>query len=1064
MKNPAGTNQELLNEINALKQQIHEMERSATDRMLKEDESHKSHRFLSDLIENSGAIICIKDCAGRYERVNCKWEEVTGLQRENTIGRTDEELFPGPIAEQFRRNDLEVITSESVLEKEEILESEQGKRFFISIKFPLRDDDGVIRGVCGMITEITARKQAEQALRESDKKYQTLFENADEAIFIAQDGNLVFLNPKTEAMTGYSSEQLMSNPFIEFIAPEDKEMVVERHIRRMKGENIPQRYIFRFVHRDGSIKWGDLSTVMISWNGKPATLNFLSDITARKQAEDALRENEQKFRTIFDSFEDIYYQTDLKGNITLVSPSVYRIAGWKPEELLGRPATAVYDLPEERAFLLKILAQQGYVKDYELTLLKHDGSKAIASLAAHLTYDSSGNPTGLAGALRDITERKRVEETLRESEATLLSVFKATPVGLCIMKNRVFQSANNAWYESFGYSEPDIIGNTTRMLYSNEEEYERVGQELYANLLNCGLASVQTRIRRKDGIFRDVILTAAPLQAENPSLGTVVAIEDITDRKQVEQELHESRRRLENIIEFLPDATLVVDQEGKVIAWNRAIETMTGIKKEHMLGKGNYEYSLPFYGERRPILVDYALHPDLDTDAVREQQYSDIQRKGDVISAEAFTPNIPPGDIHVYATASVLHNSKGQIIAAIECIRDTTERKKLADRLNRAEKMEALGTLAGGVAHDLNNILGVLVGFSELLAEKLPPDSSLKRYTDNILQSSIRGAAIIQDLLTLARRGVSVSEVVNLNEIILDYLLTPELEKLKLYHPGVKISTALEDEPLNIKGSPIHLGKTVMNLVSNAAESISVSGEITIKTENRYLDHPIRGYDEMKEGDYVVLTVSDTGTGISANDLGKIFEPFYTKKVMGRSGTGLGLAVVWGTVKDHNGYIDVQSEEGKGTAFHLYFPATREEKEKPQKAIPPDYYMSKGESILIVDDVSEQRDLAISMLGMLGYQVEAVAGGEDALDYLKNKKADLIVLDMIMDPGIDGLETYRRIIEISPGQKAIIVSGFSETDRVRKAQEMGAGNFVRKPYVMEKIGLAVRKELDRKQR
>jgi two-component system, cell cycle sensor histidine kinase and response regulator CckA len=355
-----------------------------------------------------------------------------------------------------------------------------------------------------------------------------------------------------------------------------------------------------------------------------------------------------------------------------------------------------------------------------------------------------------------------------------------------------------------------------------------------------------------------------------------------------------------------------------------------------------------------------------------------------------------------------------------------------------------------------------LVGYSELIREELPVDSSLKRYADNLLQSSMKASAIIQDLLTLARRGVSVSKVVDLNRLVFDYFRSPEFTKLKSYHPNVKIWTELEDGLLNIKGSPIHLGKTIMNLVSNGSESISDHGEITVKTANRYLDHPIRGYDTIHKGDYVILQVTDTGMGISANDLGKIFEPFYTKKVMGRSGTGLGLAVVWGTVKDHNGYIDVQSEEGKGTTFTLYFPVTREDPVKVEKAISPIAYRSRGESILVVDDVKEQRELAMNMLGKLGYQVAAVAGGEEAIEYLRNKQADLIVLDMIMDPGIDGMETYRRIREINPGQKAVIVSGFSETDQVRNAQEMGAGAFVRKPYVLEKIGLAVRNELDRK--
>jgi two-component system cell cycle sensor histidine kinase/response regulator CckA len=253
-----------------------------------------------------------------------------------------------------------------------------------------------------------------------------------------------------------------------------------------------------------------------------------------------------------------------------------------------------------------------------------------------------------------------------------------------------------------------------------------------------------------------------------------------------------------------------------------------------------------------------------------------------------------------------------------------------------------------------------------------------------------------------------------------------------------------------------------MNLVSNAAESISGKGEVTIRTENRYLDKAVRGYDAVEEGDYAVLTVSDTGIGIPVEDRERIFEPFYTKKTMGRSGTGLGLAIVWGTVKDHNGYIDVQTEVGQGTTFTLYFPVTREELIVQQQKIPIERYMCKGESVLVVDDIAEQRDVAAGLLARLGYEVHSVSSGEEAVEYLKGNKSDILVLDMIMTPGIDGLETYKRVLEVNPQQKAIIVSGFSETDRVKEAQKLGAGAYVKKPYMMEKIGLAVRKELDRK--
>jgi CheY-like chemotaxis protein len=302
---------------------------------------------------------------------------------------------------------------------------------------------------------------------------------------------------------------------------------------------------------------------------------------------------------------------------------------------------------------------------------------------------------------------------------------------------------------------------------------------------------------------------------------------------------------------------------------------------------------------------------------------------------------------------------------------------------------------------------------------------------------------------------------VKLNDIVSEYLQTPECEKLKSFHPGVKIETNLEENLLNIMGSPVHLSKTAMNLISNAAEAMPDGGKIIVSTQNRYISEPVKGYDDIKEGDYVTLAISDTGIGIPAGDMEKIFDPFYTKKVMGRSGTGLGMTVVWGTVKDHNGYIDVESTEGKGTTFTLYFPVTRKESVKDKSLINIEDYMGGGETVLVVDDIEEQREIASVMLKKLGYSVTSVSSGEEAVDYMKDHSADLLILDMIMDPGIDGLETYRKILELHPGQKAIIASGFSESKRVKQLQKLGSGTYVKKPYLLEKIGVAVRGELDK---
>ncbi len=386
--------------------------------------------------------------------------------------------------------------------------------------------------------------------------------------------------------------------------------------------------------------------------------------------------------------------------------------------------------------------------------------------------------------------------------------------------------------------------------------------------------------------------------------------------------------------------------------------------------------------------------------------------------------------------------------------------KKMEEDLQRSRKMEALGRLAGGVAHDLNNVLSGTVSYPDLLLMELPEDSPMRKQLLTIKKSGQKAAAIVQDLLSLARGGIHHQEVLNLNRIAEDYLESPEHRNLLDHHPCIRVISRLAPDLLNIRGSYAHLKKAVMNLVSNAAQSHREGGSITISTENRYVDRPLQGYDTIREGDYAVLRVEDQGPGMSSEDMAQIFEPFYTKKVMGRSGTGLGMAAVWGTVHDHGGYIHMENLKEKGTAFELYFYVTREE--------PPDLtkvpvsiasYCGTGEQILVVDDMEDQREIAQLMLEKLGYRVHTAAGGEEALDWLKENRAALVVLDMIMDPGIDGLETYKRMLQICPEQKAVISSGFAETDRVKTAKELGAGRYLRKPYTLESLGKAVKEEL-----
>jgi signal transduction histidine kinase len=344
------------------------------------------------------------------------------------------------------------------------------------------------------------------------------------------------------------------------------------------------------------------------------------------------------------------------------------------------------------------------------------------------------------------------------------------------------------------------------------------------------------------------------------------------------------------------------------------------------------------------------------------------------------------------------------------------EKQRLEAKLQKAKKMEAIGTLAGGVAHDLNNILSGIVSYPELLLLQLPKDSPLVKPLETIFQSGKKATAIVQDLLTLARRGTETFEVINLNSIVIEYLNSPEFCKLKSYHHDVNETVNLASDLLHIEGSGVHLSKAIMNLVSNAAEAMPQGGNIHISTENRYVDTQIKGHEDILEGEYVVLTIRDEGLGIEPEDIDRIFEPFYTKKKMGHSGTGLGMSVVWGTVKDHKGFIDLKSMPASGTTFKLYFPVTRKAAPNDTEALDIKRLYGNNESILVVDDVEVQRVVATSILTQLGYSVNSVASGEEALAYLKHHTVDLLVLDMIMAPGISGLETYRSALELKPSQ------------------------------------------------
>jgi len=389
---------------------------------------------------------------------------------------------------------------------------------------------------------------------------------------------------------------------------------------------------------------------------------------------------------------------------------------------------------------------------------------------------------------------------------------------------------------------------------------------------------------------------------------------------------------------------------------------------------------------------------------------------------------------------------------------ETTQRRQAEERAERARRMEAIGLMAGGVAHDLNNILSGLTSYPEFLLTQVPRDSSLREPLQSIQESGHRAAAVVADLLTVARGVACVKQALPINQIVSSYLDSPETRSLRAAHPGIELVSDLRSRR-SCRCSPMHLQKVLMNLVNNGFEALSETGRVRITTrdEEAVVAGPDGGASRVAPP-CIVLTVEDTGHGIPEENLPHIFEPFYTKKKMGRSGTGLGLAVVWNAVRDHGGEITLDSSPA-GTIFTIRLPACdeAEEGEGDGSALPLESLRGTG-SILVVDDEAMQRDLATRMLRSLGYDVFSVASGEEALAFLQERHVDLLLLDMLMG-GMNGAETYDAIRARNPAQKAVIVSGFSGSLEYDRARELGAAGLLQKPYSLAQLGQAVRKAL-----
>jgi PAS domain S-box-containing protein len=397
-------------------------------------------------------------------------------------------------------------------------------------------------------------------------------------------------------------------------------------------------------------------------------------------------------------------------------------------------------------------------------------------------------------------------------------------------------------------------------------------------------------------------------------------------------------------------------------------------------------------------------------------------------------------------------DARGAFVAIEGIGRDVTEAREMEEQLRRAQRLETAGQLAGQVAHDFNNLLGPLVAYPELVLDALPEGHPARPLCEQMLRSAEQMASINQNLLAFGRRGHVEHRPLDVNRLVaetLDGLLPPST---------LTVERHLDPELLPVGGSWTQLSRVLANLIANARDAMADHGTLTVATASVYVDEPVGGYNRVEVGEYARLDVSDTGPGIDPAIRDRIFDAFFTtKQAAGLRGSGLGLSIVQSIVGDHRGFVDVGGEPERGATFSVYLPVTREAVDEGAEAELP----TGRERVLVVDDDPIQREVALRLLGRLGYAANAAASGEEAVERLRSEEADLLVLDMVMPPGIDGAETYRRAVGVRPGLRAVVVSGFAESERVHEAQRLGAGPYVRKPVTLGQLARAVRAELDR---
>jgi len=885
------------------------------------------------------------------------------------------------------------------------------------------------------------KEMSEQRL--TQQPYDTILHISMDGFWIVNSrGNILAVNDAYCDMIGYTRDELLQMNVIDIEAGHSHKESTD-HLKQIINQGT-LRFETLHKHKDGSILEIEVSAKYLDLNGG-RIFSYFRDITEQNKIETALVFSEHKYRELYENLYDGCVAVDLNGTILESNEAFQEMLGYDEEELYEftyEDFTPAKWHKIEAEIIKNQVLKRGYSDVYEKEYIRSDGTIVPVELRAYLTRDSNGDPIGMWAFVRNTSERKETEEMVRESERRYRSLVDGSPIPILVHSGERLVFLNQVAVHTLGgQSLADFINKSIWDII--HKDYHQDARDRIDTIYKGEKGSTKSleKFTRLDG--KEILVEAMCsniVYGSNPS--SQVVFHDVTSKHKAEQELVEERERLAVTLRSIGEGVITTDVDGRIMLLNRQAEKLTGWAEKEAIGQ--------------PLSQVFKLI-DERTREVSENLVEKmlVNKLLVVLEDRAILLTKSGSERRISSKCTPLRDSDFNVVGVILVFRDITETVRLQDFASRASRLEAAGRIAGQVAHDFNNLLAPLSTYPQLIKRETHPENRNYYYADEIENAAHRMMEINQQLITLGRRGYYGRESINLNELIGQHL-----KQMPSLPEALEIITEFDDELMNISGGSSQIQRIISNIIDNALESMSGSGELSITTDNYYADLPFGTLFQVPLGEYVRLIISDTGTGIAPEDMVKIFDPFFTTKSSARKQhTGLGLSVVHAVMEDHSGFIDCESRVGGGTSFYLYFPTSRKAVELPKS----DKIYGGNERVLVVDDDDLQQKVTCSIIEKLGYDVASVKSGEEAINMIMAEPYDLLILDMVMPDGIDGMETYQRALEINPNQKAVIVSGYSENERIEMALKLGAGTFLRKPLTIKSLAQATREVLDKEE-